>query len=560
MKLQQQTTMFFRPVRLSPGDAPVELSFPVARIRMMLFIVLIVLVCIPSSLLAQTESYILHFGFDSSNLTTAHKEVLTQAMADFNPDQCTVDITGHTDTTGNLEYNRLLSEERAVSVRAFLTGQGVAATKTTIDFLGETHPVDPGAPEMNRRVEVRITCPESSSDIRDLFAMLAPPEETFTVNVDRDTVLVTEQGTLLYVRKNSFGIPPLVPDRNVKLLVRDRQKKSSLVLENITTVSPGGVVYTSQLMINIDARYQGYRPALKKEITVFSPADTISPGLRYLNGIAVGDDQHIEWNDPNVGRSPVYSYRTGFSSRRTMLLLPDTIELDTVFKSQHSFYRYNYPPCEFTCKICGWGVMYNTKMCKRLRAERDILKDSTLMMKTKVDSVVRYQIPRNEYIGRSRINARNRWTTTYKEVRIVSKKIVGYIEEIDTSMLRDAAGTGQEYYSFVANYGWSNLDWTYKIPDPVNFSVNIKPEKNTYLSVVFKKRRSIVPLYSNNEKYAYHSLPRGEAAWLIGMHYEDEQPSFALREIIITEEGIDHLDFEELSISELKERLKVMDM
>jgi hypothetical protein len=532
----------------------------------MLVFSIITLVSIPSYVTAQVQSYTLHFAFDSSNLTVPQMETLKAAVTSFDPVQCKVIITGHTDTTGNLEYNRLLSEQRARSVQAFLTGQGVPAENTTIDYFGEILPVDPGAPAINRRVILQISCPETTSDIGELLDLLAPPEETFIINTDRDTVLITEQGTMLYIRKNSFGIPPRVQDRNVQLLVRDRQKKSSLILENLTTVSPGGNLYTSQLMLHIDARYQGYRPALKKDISVFSPADTIIPGLRLLNGVAVGNDQHIEWNDPSIGKSPVYNYNLRAVPVEAGFILPDTIELDTTYKSEHTYTRYIYPPCDFGCKVCRLGVFRSTKMCQRVRAERDALKDSVMRTITEIDSVVSFRIPRNEYLDLIRMRSQKEaeMRDSLAEIKLIEAKvrnerIMGAFEELDSAKLREASIEDLDYYTFNMRYGGNNLDWLYKVRNRIIFNVNISPDKNTILRVVFKDRRSVVPLNISGGKYSYNGLPAGESAWLVGMRYQKGQPSLALREITISAKGIDQLDFEDLTVEELKERLKILD-
>lgn len=47
--------------------------------------------------------------------------------------------------------------------------------------------------------------------------------------------------------------------------------------------------------------------------------------------------------------------------------------------------------------------------------------------------------------------------------------------------------------------------------------------------------------------------------WLVGLRYRDEVPSVAIMEITISAKEIDHVEFEEMTVTELKERLKVLD-
>jgi outer membrane protein OmpA-like peptidoglycan-associated protein len=67
-------------------------------------------------------------------------------------------IEGHTDSTGTPAHNQALSEQRAKSVREYLTGNGVAAGRLSTAGFGQTKPVADNATELgraqNRRVEL----------------------------------------------------------------------------------------------------------------------------------------------------------------------------------------------------------------------------------------------------------------------------------------------------------------------------------------------------------------------------------------------------------------------
>jgi hypothetical protein len=74
-----------------------------------------------------------------------------------------IQVRGHTDATGNASANQTLSERRAETVRAYLTGHGVKAPAVTTVGLGSTRPLaeetsEPGR-AFNRRVELAVTIP-----------------------------------------------------------------------------------------------------------------------------------------------------------------------------------------------------------------------------------------------------------------------------------------------------------------------------------------------------------------------------------------------------------------
>jgi len=73
----------------------------------------------------------------------------------------TVEVVGHTDSTGSAAFNQQLSERRASSVRSVLRNAGVANNRLRAFGQGENNPVASNASaagrQQNRRVEIFIT-------------------------------------------------------------------------------------------------------------------------------------------------------------------------------------------------------------------------------------------------------------------------------------------------------------------------------------------------------------------------------------------------------------------
>lgn len=74
--------------------------------------------------------------------------------------QIKVEISGHTDNTGNPSYNQQLSEKRAKSVNNYLIGKGIAQERLTWVGYGSTRPITANDSEsgrqQNRRIEFTI--------------------------------------------------------------------------------------------------------------------------------------------------------------------------------------------------------------------------------------------------------------------------------------------------------------------------------------------------------------------------------------------------------------------
>ncbi|WP_139684398.1 OmpA family protein [Vibrio tasmaniensis] len=74
--------------------------------------------------------------------------------------QSSVNVVGHTDSTGAAEYNMMISKKRAAAVAAYIEEQGISADRISASGEGEENPVASNATAegraQNRRVEATI--------------------------------------------------------------------------------------------------------------------------------------------------------------------------------------------------------------------------------------------------------------------------------------------------------------------------------------------------------------------------------------------------------------------
>lgn len=101
----------------------------------------------------------IHFGFDSAELTPEARSVLDELAAALRSRELGGSrflIEGHTDAVGSAAYNRSLSEERARAVRRYLAAQEVDPARLETLGKGEEELLEPteGAARINRRVRV----------------------------------------------------------------------------------------------------------------------------------------------------------------------------------------------------------------------------------------------------------------------------------------------------------------------------------------------------------------------------------------------------------------------
>jgi outer membrane protein OmpA-like peptidoglycan-associated protein len=102
-----------------------------------------------------------HFDFDKATLKADAKPILEEAVQVLKQEG-SVDIVveGHTDSVGSDQYNLGLSRRRADTVRRYLVGHGIAASRITADGMGESKPVASNdtadGRAQNRRVELHV--------------------------------------------------------------------------------------------------------------------------------------------------------------------------------------------------------------------------------------------------------------------------------------------------------------------------------------------------------------------------------------------------------------------
>jgi outer membrane protein OmpA-like peptidoglycan-associated protein len=99
----------------------------------------------------------LMFKINSSEISDAYKGDLNSAAEVFvKYPETNITIEGHTDDTGKDEYNMALSEKRAKAVAVYLVSKGVAESRLTTKWYGETQPKYPNDSEANRQKNRRV--------------------------------------------------------------------------------------------------------------------------------------------------------------------------------------------------------------------------------------------------------------------------------------------------------------------------------------------------------------------------------------------------------------------
>ena len=122
-----------------------------------------------ASYLSSNEATLKSFAFDRVNFETGSANLTadsTMQIQNFAKvlhayPSVNIQVQGHTDNTGNSQANRVLSLQRATSVKMALLGSGVDAQRVDAAGYGQEKPVADNSTEAgraeNRRVTVMVT-------------------------------------------------------------------------------------------------------------------------------------------------------------------------------------------------------------------------------------------------------------------------------------------------------------------------------------------------------------------------------------------------------------------
>ncbi len=109
-----------------------------------------------------------YFAYDSSTIADAERATIERVATHMRAHPgYQLGVEGHCDERGSAEYNLALGERRALALRAYLIGLGVAAERIQSLSYGEEQPAQAGHSEddwrLNRRAEFLVFGPAGGS-------------------------------------------------------------------------------------------------------------------------------------------------------------------------------------------------------------------------------------------------------------------------------------------------------------------------------------------------------------------------------------------------------------
>ena len=104
----------------------------------------------------------IYFDYDRSDLSAAARATLKEVaeMMDSYP-SWTLDISGHCDERGTIEYNLALGEHRAEAIKKYLVDKGISPDRIKTISFGEEKPAYDNTAEKTRKKNRRVYIPKN---------------------------------------------------------------------------------------------------------------------------------------------------------------------------------------------------------------------------------------------------------------------------------------------------------------------------------------------------------------------------------------------------------------
>jgi hypothetical protein len=243
-----------------------------------------------------TQSYLVFFDFNKSDLTQAATKIVDKAAADALAGKpAHIVVTGYTDTVGSEKYNLELSRRRALAVKAELTAKGLSPATVDIVAKGKHDlllPTGDGVKEpQNRRVTVifpAAPAPAAPPKAEEKTAAAPapaeapaadtpPPELTFWAQAEAGITAAGSGG------RSKVNIGHLFTDRNKEVLLNQVLLTAEKPLDPKATDYAVG--FKLQGMVGSDARYTHFLGEL----------DTTVKGRTQLDIVEANVQVHTPW-------------------------------------------------------------------------------------------------------------------------------------------------------------------------------------------------------------------------------------------------------------------------
>jgi hypothetical protein len=419
----------------------------------------------------------------------------------------------------------------------------------------------------------------------EFFSQLRKPEQHFSIDNRRDTILKGLDGTALFIPAGTFDAK-----EQVQLTLTEYYTYSDIITHQLSTCSNGAPLVTGG-MIHLTAMANGQELNIRpsKAIRWFVPDTATSlSNMQLFNGVTNtnqlrsqvleerGDTMTVRNSQELINWLPQQMYFTNtyfttsvkvldlrnepYKARSTRLGMIGKFYIDpksTLSREElrgQMKERFGYHRVVVRKERDGYGLLF--KLTPRfLRRTRERRSAQPIGDSAWIDPGVAraYRLTTTDTLVSKNTTVGMR----YEGIRMASR-IKGYDTLLSNTNLTNLV---KRYSVDIRELGWINCDRFYQENAPrIDYIVNLGDTASKYFTMlVFDDLKSMINGSVSGNNVRFSGMPLGRKARLISVGIRDGKPISAMEPVTISRQLLEGLKYEETSAPAFKEQVAVLD-
>ncbi len=442
--------------------------------------------------------------------------------------------------------------------------------------------------------------------VSDIYKHFEKQPQKFSIQANRDTIIVCKEGTAIKIKANSFVSEKTGNEisGNVQIAVKEYYKISDIILSNLSTTSDNKILETGG-MLHIAAKSDNENCIIKQD-------HNIEIGFPYLNK---KDDMALfngEWINDKINWRAAGTFTSTNSEVPSKLMIADDEVVLTSMPKEDVFVvveempefpgginalrKYikdntQYPFSALKDKIEGkvyvnfivdkFGSVNNFQIARGLNNVLDkaaiylvsqlptwkpgkqrgeavsvsytvpvnfILKDSVF-----TDEEIRHSKEHEEKIKDIKVNYQtSNYNTNNKNFKNDFEKKIK-----DDNFQKTTVSEVNRYVFSTSLLGWINCDRFVESKTlKTNYSILIDEPEKTVVNVIFHRFKAIVPGSTKSNRIIFKDVPMREKITIVAIKTIKNKIFLAVKETVTTDKEETDLDFQPVTMDLLKKAIE----
>ena len=405
------------------------------------------------------------------------------------------------------------------------------------------------------KTDAKVVPVEKTISLADIYKLFDKMPEVFSIQADRDTTIICNEGTMIKIDANSFVAKKNGSEitGNVRVEVKEYYKMSDIILSNLTTTSGDKILETGG-MIHISA-------AADNENCMIKPGKNIEIGFPYSNtkedmALFYGEQtiNKIDWKLANRADDVVILEGPNvFFIVEDMPEFPGGDQALRRYISENLKYPVDAAENGITGKVYVTFIVGKDGSISNASIARGVHPSLDREAIRVVNSLPNWKPGKQR--GKP-VNVSYTVPVNFDPENLILKK--EFEKKTKSGNFKNTTVSDVNKYLFSSTQlGWINCDRFYrKNVSITNYSILIEEPEKPIVNLIFHSFKAILPGYIESNRIVYNRVPLGEKVTIVALKTVDNKILLAVKETVITDKVETELDFQQVSLDLLKKEME----